>query len=315
MINDLFSFERLSSKSIEDLNLLFKSSGKKAGLNELKKKYNTIVFGAEYVGYIAYCNNSKKPAAFYGVLPISASYNNQVILIAQSADTITHPAFRKKGLFVALAKKTYSLCSEIGITVLFGIPNKYSFNGFINHLDWSHNGNFIEHTKKIKTLPISYFVSRFNGSRWPYSIMLKLWVKIVASYNQNDWGEKETQRSFYIPKTLPYKSYKSSPLHFEIKIHGVCFLISFNRFLRIGCIDVKNGDLKKALKKLQLLAFLCGCHKIVYVVHEKQINKEIEMSLGGFQRSQGLPLIQKKIDPEMINEDLLLIEYFDFDVY
>ena len=47
----------------------------------------------------------------------------------------------------------------------------------------------------------------------------------------------------------------------------------------------------------------------------KQINKEIEMSLGGFQRSQGLPLIQKKIDPEMINENLLLIEYFDFDVY
>ena len=50
------------------------------------------------------------------------------------------------------------------------------------------------------------------------------------------------------------------------------------------------------------------------MVHEKQINKEIEMSLGGFQRSQGLPLIQK-IDPEMINENLLLIEYFDFDVY
>ena len=51
------------------------------------------------------------------------------------------------------------------------------------------------------------------------------------------------------------------------------------------------------------------------MVHEKQINKEIEMSLGGFQHSQGLPLIQKKIDPEMINENLLLIEYFDFDVY
>ena len=124
-------------------------------------------------------------------------------------------------------------------------------------------------------------------------------------------GKKNKDLFIYRKRSLIYKS---SPLHFEIKIHGVCFLISFNRFLRIGCIDVKNGDLKKALKKLQLLAFLCGCHKIVYVVHEKQINKEIEMSFGRFQRSQGLPLIQKKIDPEMKNEDLLLIEYFDFDV-
>ena len=106
----------------------------------------------------------------------------------------------EKRSICCFSKKTYSLCSEIGITVLFGIPNKYSFNGFINHLDWSHNGNFIEHTKKIKTLPISYFVSRFNGSKWPYSIMLKLWVKIFASYNQNDWGEKETQNLFIYRK-------------------------------------------------------------------------------------------------------------------
>ena len=310
-----FTFERLNSNSLKDLQFLFNDSRKRADINVLIKKYDTAVFGAEHVGFLAYCKTSQKPAAFYGVLPVTARFKQQTILIAQSADTITHPDFRKKGLFISLAKKTYELCSEVGIKLLFGVPNYNSFNGFVKRLDWQHKGNFVVHTKKIKTIPINYLVSRTPFLKKPYVLFVKCCMSVLSSKNDSTAFSNNPERAFYIPKNSNYKSYKSALNHFEISIFGVSFLISFNKFLRIGGINENNGNLKKALGRLRWIAILTGCHKIVYQVHEEFQNTNTSSGFNGYTKSVGLPFIQKTIDPSFDFEELLFVDYFDFDTF
>jgi hypothetical protein len=58
------------------------------------------------------------------------------ILGALSLDTMVHPDFRNQGIFVTLAKITFSEASKDGIKCVYGFPNQSSYPGFINKLDW-----------------------------------------------------------------------------------------------------------------------------------------------------------------------------------
>lgn len=101
---------------------------------QLKKKYDTDRFGTSFVGYLAYCKDTKTAAAYYGILPIKVKINGNVLMAAQSGDTITHPKHRNKGLFVELAKRTYTLGQTLGIQFVYGFPNQYSYPGLVRKL-------------------------------------------------------------------------------------------------------------------------------------------------------------------------------------
>src|ERR1700744_3835126 len=100
-----------------------------------KKKDDTAFIGIEYTGYIAY-SADRLPIAFCGVIPCFIQEGDKIILAAQSADTMTHPDYRNKGLFVELALNTFQLCKESDIQLLFGFPNQNSLPGFVNKLSW-----------------------------------------------------------------------------------------------------------------------------------------------------------------------------------
>src|ERR1700756_22199 len=77
------------------------------------KKYDTAFTGVQHVGFIAYSDDGA-PIAFYAVIPCFIRFNRKNILSAQSADTMTHPDYRFKGLFVDLARRTFDLCETLG---------------------------------------------------------------------------------------------------------------------------------------------------------------------------------------------------------
>ena len=157
-----FEYKQLSSSLLKDLHYLFRISGKRISFFQIQKKYDTKRFGSEYIGFIAYDASKNLPVGFYGVLPVEAIYFGKKITIAQSADTITHPDYRKLGIFKNLAEKTYELCLKSGINLLFGIPNYNSYHGFIKYLDWEDKGRFLKFTKKISTIPVNAFVNKLK---------------------------------------------------------------------------------------------------------------------------------------------------------
>src|SRR5205085_10256014 len=98
-------------------------------------KYNTAYTSAEYVGYVAY-NTQGIAVAYYGVVPCILQCGDEKILSAQSADTMTHPGFRYKGMFVELSNITFDLCKKSGIKIVFGFPNQNSYHGAVHKLGW-----------------------------------------------------------------------------------------------------------------------------------------------------------------------------------
>src|SRR5882672_9602253 len=134
--NKEYVIERLNNDRLKDMESLYKAVyGIAAPENYFLKKYDTAYTGAEYLGYIAY-NKENIAVAYYGVMPCFIQYNNEIILAAQSGDTMTHPGFRYKGMFVELSKITFELCREVGIRFIFGFPNQNSYHGAVNKLGW-----------------------------------------------------------------------------------------------------------------------------------------------------------------------------------
>src|SRR3954451_14581346 len=136
-INDNVKIERLDFSRLKDLEALHKAVyGCLPPNNYFQKKYDTSYTGTSYIGYIAY-NKEKFPIAYYGVMPCHIQYKNEIILSAQSGDTMTHPMYRYKGMFVELSRMTFELCKASGIKIVFGFPNQNSYHGAIHKLGWT----------------------------------------------------------------------------------------------------------------------------------------------------------------------------------
>jgi hypothetical protein len=155
-----YSIVRLSRDNLADVAKLHKEVyGASAPADHFPQKYDTAYTGVEYAGFIAY-NTDKIPVAYYGVIPCFIQYQDKIILAAQSADTMTHPKHRYKGMFVDLSKKTFELCRELAIRLIFGFPNQNSYHGAINKLGWKMTGAMNCFTIPVKTLPFEAISKR-----------------------------------------------------------------------------------------------------------------------------------------------------------
>src|ERR1700754_269595 len=165
-----YTIERLSHTNIKDVAVLHGIVYNRTQPNDFfLKKYDTSYTGATYIGYISY-NNNRLPIAYYGVIPTLISYSGKTILMAQSADTMTHPQFRYAGLFTALAKQTFDLCTTEGIKLIFGFPNQNSLPGFIGKLNWQiteYMDCFIIPVKGA--LPLEKFANKFSFLKPAYN--------------------------------------------------------------------------------------------------------------------------------------------------
>ena len=132
-----YKFVQLSSTTISRLDELYTYVyGKKPASNHYRLKYATAFTGVEYIGFFAFEKNI--PVAYYGVVPVLVSINGTPVLAAQSCDTMTHPDFRKKGLFTELATLTFELAKKEGIHFVFGFPNQNSYHGLVEKLEFTH---------------------------------------------------------------------------------------------------------------------------------------------------------------------------------
>lgn len=132
-----YSVARLSKDNLEDLDRLYTEVYNVARPNGyFIKKYDTAYTGVDYVGFIAYDNKSQ-PVAYYGVIPCFLQSGKEILLAAQSADTMTHPEHRNQGMFVRLSMMTFDLCRQLGIKLIFGFPNQNSYPAMIKHLGWT----------------------------------------------------------------------------------------------------------------------------------------------------------------------------------
>jgi hypothetical protein len=249
-----YHIERLSDENIADVEKLHKAVyGKTPRRNFFQKKYKTLFTGIQHVGFLAYSNDNLA-IAFYAVIPCFIRIDNKIILSAQSADTMTHPQYRNKGLFVELALLTYQLCDNSGIELIFGFPNQNSLPGFLNKLGWK-----MTEQMDCFVIPISKYSWGGFLSRFP---ILKNWI---AAYRKRILKkhllmQKGVDNSVFndgfggVYRNYNYLKYKTYSDTGAIQIGDSTLWVKTDGILLIGDISVVATDFDNMIHKLKKLA-------------------------------------------------------------
>jgi len=73
----------------------------------------------------------------HAVIPTRFSVHGKERRFGLSCDTMTHPDYRRKGLFKTVGLEAYRwMESELGVSTVWGFPNDASLTGFTRYLGW-----------------------------------------------------------------------------------------------------------------------------------------------------------------------------------
>ena len=179
-------------------------------------------------GRIGLAEHNGKIVGQYAIVPTVMKVSTEVIIGSQSLDTMTHPNYRRRGLFEILAKQVYREAGSDGIHIVYGFPNEFSHPGFIRKLNW-----FDISTTRIMVKPINWgnvirmridnkFLSHIGGiggslaskvfcrvKRVP--LMDDLAIRQVSSFDEriNElWTKVSTQHHIMVVRNRDYLNWR-----------------------------------------------------------------------------------------------------------
>lgn len=261
-----YSIVRLSNDSLPHLAQLYEAVyGRKARRGFFEKKYDTAYTGVMCIGYIAY-SLQQEPVAYYGVIPCFIAYAGRTILAAQSADTMTHPGHRYKGMFTALSQLTFALCREVGIRLIFGFPNRNSYPGAIS-MGWKETETMERFGVRISTLPLASL-----AARWSF---MKPWYRryqrsVTARYALPKAGVQNTvllREGAGIQRSVQYLAYKKYNDTQVLRIGQANLWIKIAPVLQIGDMEqVDEDNFDRVMRKLKSICRRLGIRQLAFTV-------------------------------------------------
>jgi hypothetical protein len=231
-----------------------------------RKKYDTAYTGVEFVGFIAY-SKDRIPVAYYGVIPCFLTYAGRRLLVAQSADTMTHPQYRYKGMFVELSNMTFDLCRELGINLVFGFPNQNSYHGAVNKLGWQINGNMSFFSIPVKALPLHAAASKFSIAGFIYRAYSKLVLTAFKTPQKGIASSVIAEGFAGIERTEQYLSYKTYHASAVIKLGSARIWLTHSFHLMVGDMQgIDETNFHDTVRQLKRLAFMLGLRRLHFHV-------------------------------------------------
>lgn len=260
-----YTVVRLDRNNLADVMRLHKAVyGEAASTAHFPAKYDTAYTGAEYVGFIAY-NHDQLPVAYYGVIPYFIQSGSQSMLAAQSADTMTHPGHRYKGMFATLSRLTFSLCRELGIRLIFGFPNQHSYHGAIYTLGWKMTEAMDCFLIPVHAIPLEALSRRSLFLQKLYKFYRR---SILSWYTIPDKGLGNTVATggfAGICRDEAYLSYKQFSRPRVIRAGKAKVWISNKPGLLIGDMEGVNGaNFSDIIRKLKRLAKRLGVQQLQF---------------------------------------------------
>lgn len=267
-----YRIEKLSAETIRHLVPLYKAAfHQKVSYKFLLKKYDTRSVGPEFIGFIAYTSEGLA-VAFYGVIPCFFQLNGKKVIAAQSADTMTHPQHRKKGLFQNLALKTYALAAEQRIQLVFGFPNQDSYPGFMK-LKWQFLPDQLQvFTIKAANFSYSRLLYRTPGLFSIYNMLLNGLLS-VEHPDASFFGEKISDGVIRDDTFCLYKKYNATHL---ITIDKVKAWIKVDGKLKIGAVQGLNeNNAAGFIQRLTSIASRLGCRDVIFMTSKYSLLYEV----------------------------------------
>ncbi|MES2328995.1 MAG: GNAT family N-acetyltransferase [Bacteroidota bacterium] len=309
-VDTTIAIERLNSSNVDGLITLFHAvHGRMVTADFFRNKYATGYAGVEYVGYIAYSN--EQPVAFIGAIPCRLYDRGAIVLAAQLADGMTHPAYRNKGLFVSLVERTVELCRQNKVRLLFGFPNQHSLPVFLNRLGWEVYGKMDHFSLPVTTLPLEKISQKLPFLKNGYQNYQQ---KILKRYSQDISATHEPWFPGQYPavyRTSEYLQYKSRDTFF-IAIKKAFVWLKINNGLLIGDILVSGNEIDTVMRILTGIARKLGVDKISF--HCSSGNPVHTLLAGKYPSTPSFPVIFKDLGSGMELEKIKFT-YADMDIF
>lgn len=304
-----YSVERLSESNISGLvhlyNLCFR---KKVAGAFLSRKYDTKKLGVSHIGFVALYREI--PVSFYAVIPCVVTMDGEDFLAAQSTDTMTHPNHRMKGLFITLARKTYSLARSENIRFIFGFPNQLSLPGF-QKLGWQFRSDPMKLFRlRVTTLPYARVVF---GSRMLARLYLRIAPWILGSNPRLHAGLFNAGHNG-IRHDDGFMAYKKYSKTFFVTIHHAGIWLKIDGSLKIGFMRIgADPELETVIRKLKRLAQLLGCTQVVFITDQRS---DLFQSLSRHLTPENaFPVGFLSLSTGCGNFDTMRFEYCDVDIF
>jgi hypothetical protein len=228
------------------------------------KKYDTAYTGVEYAGLVAY-NADNTPVAYYGVIPCFIEREGEVILAAQSADTMTHPGFRFKGMFVELSLQTFELCKQLGIRLIFGFPNQNSYHGAVNKLEWKMTESMEYFTIPVKTIPLQAICSKTKWLNKCYRAYSRWLLRKKISDNAIVRNTFTKEGFATLQRSEAYANYKTYSPGKVIRVKNALVWLSGKPGMLIGDIAAVNEpNFDQLIRSLKKTAAWLGIREIQF---------------------------------------------------
>jgi hypothetical protein len=296
-----YNVVRLSAATLPDVEALYTAVyAKTPPAGFFTCKYNTTFTGVEHTGFLAY--DGQLPVAFYAVIPCFIKADGNIILSAQSADTMTHPDYRNQGLFIELALHTFQLCEECGIKLIFGFPNQNSLPGFVNKLGWRRTENLDCFIIPTGNFSWDRFFNKFSITKKLYKryqqVLLKKYALpgkgIANSVLEDGFGGVHRDESY-----LQYKTYNNT---YALKLNKALLWVKVGSIFLIGDMNVIPGDFNNTMKQVKKLAWLLGIKQIHF--HASPGTTLHALFAGRFNSITSFPVIFKVLEDGTSNHKI-----------
>ncbi len=308
---EIYSVERLAASNISRLVYLYKVVfHQKITVAFLLQKYDTKIFGTDFIGFIA-LNQSNLPIAFYGVIPCLVRWEGKVILAAQSSDTMTHPNFQRQGLFHSLAIKTYALAKENGIQFIFGFPNQNSYPGFVK-LQWQFTPNALQLFKLKTGLPgFGKLMSRIPILKRVYDRYIR---RVLGVHDFQSIDLFQPDFSYGINHDQLFLNYKRYHKTYYKEIENSLLWLKIEGRLHIGFAKIKNSPSPILfIRKLKWLAISLGCKEVVLMTSKNSVLYNLLSQ--HIQPLDAFPVGFFNLSQEPIAFENIQFEYCDLDIF
>ena len=258
-----YTITRLDENNLDDLAWLhLEVHSRKLPASYFQKKYDTAYTGHQYVGYMAYHQGT--PIAYYGVIPCFLQNGDEIMLSAQSADTMTHPAYRFKGMFVELSKMTFDLCKELGILLIFGFPNENSYHGAVNKLGWRLINRMDCFMIPLNSIPFAHMLNKLPLLKKVYNRYSDYILQPVKRY-KGIRGSVTSDGFTGLHRNDHYFHYKTYSRSVVVLIGETKVWLTNKGCLMIGDMEgVSGSNFDLVIHKLRNMAFKSGLKQIQF---------------------------------------------------
>ncbi|MEY4604304.1 MAG: hypothetical protein RIT43_1596, partial [Bacteroidota bacterium] len=219
----------------------------KFSFDYIQKKYDLGSQGEKMIGSFSYDRISGQLSGFYGGFPFYlVNQKGEKKKVFQAIDLLTHPNYRKKGLFLWNADNTAEQANKLGIEMFFAFPNANSYHGFFNKIELNKIGRWQTYEMKISGLNIYSLCHKFGLFTPVYNFF---WKYIVSKFrlNHEDWTilsslyRKRLTDEFSVDASVEYLKYKESYSEANwIKYKDIFIFLKKDDGISIGDLLVVN---------------------------------------------------------------------------